>query len=159
MFQRMIRLGALAGLGVALAACAVQPAAPTTSAEPVGVAQPAGRAVAVGEQAQLAVGERVNVSEAGLTINFTQVVEDSRCPANAMCVQQGRAVVAGELSDGAGAPTAYTLTLGGADDAAAELKVGDYTLRAIALDPYPGTVEQVSPEAYRLTLVIEAAGA
>jgi hypothetical protein len=156
MFQQIVRLAALSGLLFALAACGTQASAPT---QPTTVAEPAPSEALIGEQFELTIGERVTLAEAGISLSFAEVVEDSRCPADAMCVQQGRAVVSGDLTDAAGAPAPYTLTLGNADDAGAEIAAGDYTVRIVALDPYPGTVDQVNPEDYRLTLLVEKAGA
>lgn len=155
MLQRLVRAIALSGLVAALAACGVQATSqPTAAPQP---AAPAAVEAFVGEQFVVRLGERAVLGEGGLSLSFGEVVEDSRCPANAMCVQQGQAVVAGELVAG-GAPAPYRLTLG-ANEADAALTAGDYTVRVVALDPYPGTAEQIAPEDYRLTLLVEKAGA
>ena len=42
---------------------------------------------------EFGLGESVELPERGIGISFDQVVEDSRCPANVMCIVAGRAVI------------------------------------------------------------------
>ena len=73
---------------------------------------------------QLRVGETATLDGGALQVTLVQVVEDSRCPMNAMCVWMGRAVVS------------LHVTVDGVDrgDATATLSPGPMTERSPDLD-------------------------
>lgn len=73
-----------------------------------------------------------------LTICFKELIEDSRCPANAMCVWQGVAIAAFTVSDGAGTHqvTLGTETIPGM--CSKDTIVAGYKVEFIDLAPYPG---------------------
>jgi hypothetical protein len=50
--------------------------------------------VAEGEEFQLAIGESVGVKGGIFIVEFSNVLEDSRCPMNARCVWEGNARIA-----------------------------------------------------------------
>lgn len=92
----------------------------------------------------LSIGKPVNVGDARL--EFTEILEDSRCPANVVCIQQGRARIQLNVDfDGAGdKPVELVL-----DDARGDLSiqtVRGYLIRLFALDPYPGTTTDENQE-------------
>ena len=82
--------------------------APTSTAPATTVAQV--RAVALGEAFSVKVGETVSVTGAGVSVTFTALVSDSRCPVGVQCIQAGRAVISVTVTR-PGAASA-TLTLG-----------------------------------------------
>ena len=55
--------------------------------------------VAEGEEFQLAIGESVGVKGGIFIIEFSSVLEDSRCPMNARCVWEGNARVAVKVQE------------------------------------------------------------
>jgi hypothetical protein len=71
------------------AACASAPAAPTRPP------------VSAGEEFFLAMGESVGVNGGDFTVEFSRVLEDSRCPMNARCVWEGNARIALEVREAA----------------------------------------------------------
>ena len=82
-----------------------------------------------------------------VAVEFTSVLEDSRCPANVVCVWAGRATVMislTSLADGATKTVELTLgeTAGGRSDVAV---LGDLKLQILQLDPYPGTGAEGPP--------------
>jgi hypothetical protein len=54
--------------------------------------------VALGQEFEIKVGERVLVENAGLKLSFEAVTEDSRCPEGVTCVWAGNAKVALKVS-------------------------------------------------------------
>ena len=103
----------------------------------------------------LAPGESARIEDRDVTVRFTSVLEDSRCPKEVTCVWAGRARVAIEVGrDGQEART-FELEIGAAS---ATVEVEGLRLTAEALDPYPRDSQTTPTEAYRLRLRVEVAG-
>jgi hypothetical protein len=97
----------------------------------------------------LAPGGQTNAL--GLTIVFTQVVSDSRCPADALCGALGDAVVAVTLSlGGVGSP--YELYA--VDATKRRVTFQGYQVELSTLQPYPLASRPTDPTAYRATLLV-----
>ncbi|WP_326837214.1 hypothetical protein VSH64_20335 [Amycolatopsis rhabdoformis] len=80
-----------AGGSVALAHTLDGPGAPRPAAAATVPAEP-------GRDVTLAEGQEARLTTRDLTVRYTRLVEDSRCPENVTCVWSGDAVVALELS-------------------------------------------------------------
>ena len=80
-----------------------------------------------------------------LRVVFQGVVSDSRCPADATCVQAGDAVV--ELRVG-------TALVQLRSSSAPEQVVGIYRVRLTRVEPYPATSQPIAPGDYRATLIV-----
>lgn len=80
--------------------------APTTTVPKV-------RTVALGEAFSVKVGESVSVTGAGLSVTFTALVSDSRCPRGVQCIQAGNAVITVGLARAGSAPVTLTLNTDG----------------------------------------------
>ena len=91
--------------------------------------------------------------EGGLTIAFDRVTSDSRCPMNALCVWAGDAIVAVSLSQGHGAPAARELHT---DARTSETSYLAYSIKLLALSPYPQTDREIRPGDYVATLQVTA---
>jgi hypothetical protein len=121
-------------LGVMLAGCASKtPAAPTG---PLDV------------QVVFGVGETVEVPGAAIRLRFQRVMGDSRCPADAFCIQLGDAVVRIDVLSGVRQAT-YDLHTGNRP-----VMHGDLTIALVQLDPYPFSNHPIGPGEYRATLRI-----
>jgi len=70
-------------------------------------------------------------------VSFTQVVEDSRCPASVACVWQGNAAIRLDIRTAGG--TAFP----------SEVAAAGYTFTLIDLDPKPQTSAHLPAEQYR----------
>ena len=117
---------------VVLAGCTASPTAPT---------------VALDEQFTLAPGESRFVSTSGLQVRFVQVDGDSRCPADALCVLGGDALVRITVT-GVGADQDHTLHTG----TMAPVRHDDFIITLVQLSPYPFSATPIAPEDYRATL-------
>ena len=95
-----------------------------------------------GSAFSIEIGEEVTLGGAdGVALEFSSVLEDSRCPANVVCIWAGRATVVislTSLADGATEKVELTLgdTAGGRSDVAV---LGDFKVQLLQLDPYPGS--------------------
>jgi uncharacterized protein (DUF342 family) len=105
----------------------------------------------LGSEFPLAIGETASVAGENLKVKFIEVTEDSRCPANVVCIQAGRAVMTVEVSY---QDAAETLSLAEPGRSTPEITYQDYTL-VFHLEPYPVAGVEVSTGQYRLLLRID----
>jgi hypothetical protein len=98
----------------------------------------------------IGVGEATTISGAGLVIEFTRVSGDSRCPADALCIQGGDAIVHIRVT-GSGTAS-YELHTG--DASRATVAHGRYLISLVELQPYPFSSSPINPGDYRATLLV-----
>lgn len=104
------------------------------------------------ERLTLARGETVLAPGAGFRLHFVDVTGDSRCPADALCVWGGDAVVHMRALDVSGGETSYELHTG--DSARAAVVHGDVRIELTGLQPYPFSSRTIEPGEYRATLAL-----
>ena len=107
-------------------------------------------------EVKIDLGDTVDGGSEELRIGFLDVTEDSRCPANVVCVWAGRANVLLGVMAGDTVPMFHEVEFGGGAEGDGTVTVGEYTIEIVALDPYPGTVELAEGErpAYVLTVQV-----
>ncbi len=86
-----------------------------------------------------------------LQVQFVRVTGDSRCPADAVCIQGGDALVQVLASDGQ-SPTLLGLHTGDASQASAVYQGARITL--VELQPYPFSSRTIAADEYRATLTV-----
>jgi hypothetical protein len=94
----------------------------------------------------LAPAQRVEVPGTGLSVTFEGVVGDSRCPADALCVLGGDAIVRIVVTEGESAR--YELHTGNMQP----VQHRDFTIALVRLEPYPFSARSIDPADYRVTL-------
>jgi hypothetical protein len=105
---------------------------------------------ALGQPFELRTGSSAAV-EGGLKVTFERVPADSRCPMDALCVRAGEALVALTVSqDGRDAAARELRT----DPAGSEASYRGYSIKLLALAPYPRSDRQILPEDYVATLAV-----
>ena len=104
-----------------------------------------GPTVPLNERFTLAPGETAVLADTSLRVQFVRVSNDSRCPADAVCIQGGDATVH-ILVDGG----AYELHTG--DASQASITHGGVTIELVELQPYPFSSRTIAPGDYRATL-------
>lgn len=97
---------------------------------------------------ELAVGERVDLSEQGAGVQFVGVTSDSRCPSDVFCVWAGDAAIALRLT---GVPSTLDTTLHTTVDPNT-VQIGALTLSVINLTPTPVSTTPTDPTKYRVRL-------
>jgi hypothetical protein len=102
---------------------------------------------------QLEVGQTALLEAQGISVEFLEIVEDSRCPMGVECVWAGQALILVRVS-GEGDAQELTLQLGPADSVTGVYD--SYLFEFLALDPYPQAPDQDAPPqpAYTATLVV-----
>ena len=108
--------------------------------------------VALGEEFTLRPGQSVRIEGENLRVRFDGVLEDSRCPTSVSCIWEGNARVAVTLAKPA--QPATQLELNTNPQFATEGDYMGYTLRLVALEPYPDTEESIPQRAYRATFIV-----
>jgi hypothetical protein len=98
----------------------------------------------------LAPGETARAG--GLRVRFLEVVSDSRCPADAVCIALGDAVAAFELR-AEGQNIEVELAVVAPDDRAVEFE--DFVVEFLALGPYPFSNQPIPPGDYRATIEVD----
>lgn len=84
-----------------------------------------------------------------LSVKFIGVTIDTRCPANALCIQAGDAYIALEASVAA---TQRSFELQVLNPTNRETEVRGYLISVDSLSPYPFAPDPIAPEDYRVTL-------
>jgi hypothetical protein len=112
---------------------------------------PTGPTVNLDERFTLAVGEVATVEQAQVRLTFVEVTGDSRCPADALCIQGGDAVV--RLRAAAGTASS-TLELHTGDSSRAAAAFQSLRVELKELQPYPFSSRTIAPGDYRVSLTV-----
>ena len=108
-----------------------------------------GPTVGLNQDFELQPGSASVIAGASFAVRFDGVSGDSRCPADAVCIQGGDAVVAISVIDDG-------------ESRRLELHTGDmrpvsydgYTIALVQLQPYPFSSRTIQPDEYRATLKV-----
>jgi hypothetical protein len=111
------------------------------------------RHAALGQSFELRVGETATVEEAGLTIGFTGVTNDSRCPIDVVCIRAGDATLRLTLRRLPQPATLVEVKTPGPPDAVYD----GYSIEVLTLLPAPRASTPTDPNAYVATLVVDRA--
>ena len=112
---------------------------------------PVGPTVTSNERFTLAPGEVATVRDVDLYVRFVTVTGDSRCPADAVCIQGGDALVHISVIDD-GATSTYELHTG--DSSRATVTHKQVRIGLVELQPYPFSSQTIAPGEYRATLMV-----
>lgn len=106
-------------------------------------------AVAVDRDFDLSPGQSATVNGGALTISFTGVPEDSRCPVGVQCIWAGNGKVSLVLTDSSGERSSASLNTTLEPRA---IRIGGYEIRLTGLTPDPKQGEPIPPPSYVATL-------
>ena len=112
---------------------------------------PTGPTVALNERFTLAVGETATVEPSQVKLEFVEVTGDSRCPADAVCIQGVDAVVRIRATSGT---STTTLELHTGDAARASASFQGLRVELKELQPYPFSSRTIAQDDYRATLTV-----
>lgn len=113
---------------------------------------PTGPSVGIDERFTLAVGDTARVASTDVTLTFVDVQGDSRCPADAICIQGGDAVVRVRATGGS---RTETLELHTGDSSKASVQYQGFRVTLSELQPYPfASRPPIGANDYRATLVV-----
>jgi hypothetical protein len=107
--------------------------------------------VGTGEVFTIGIGQSARIAGEDLVITFEEVIGDSRCPREVVCVWAGVAASRVRMIH-RGTPSSLVLIQPGLTEQAQDT-FSDYTL-TFSLHPYPMAGEEITPDQYRLTLTV-----
>ena len=111
---------------------------------------PAAPSVPLNERFTLAPGQSVEVDGASFRLEFLGVTGDSRCPADAVCIWGGDAVVHVRALD----PGRTDFELHTGDVSQGSAVHGQVQITLEELQPYPFSSRTIAPGDYRATLIV-----
>lgn len=106
--------------------------------------------IVIGQPMELAYAQFVSLPD-GSKLTFASVRSDSRCPMDVMCVWAGDAIIALSLSQPGGAAAERELHT---QASGSETSYQAYSIKLVALSPYPRSNLQIRPEDYRATVTV-----
>ena len=112
---------------------------------------PVGPTVSLNERFTLSPGEAVAIADADLALQFLSVTGDSRCPADAVCILGGDAIVEIRAFDGS---DAALLSLHTGDAARSSGVYRGARISLVELQPYPFSSRTIDEGEYRATLTV-----
>ncbi len=107
----------------------------------------------IGEAFKLPVTQTAVEQNEKIEFTFDQVVSDSRCPKDAVCIQAGDAVIAVSIVIGGVNYGSYKLSLA----ASPSVRAGDFRFTFTDLYPYPAVSPDVRPAGYVGYFIVEKA--
>lgn len=141
-------MGRIKGMSLALLLVTATACAPD-STEPEGAG--AVQDIAAGDTVRLRVNQSARIGTSGVSLTFTGVGEDSRCPIDAVCVWPGTAEALLRVSAPGAAPT--TLALHSFSEPRAA-DYGAYRIRLLEISPARSAEETIPPGAYVVRLEV-----
>lgn len=105
------------------------------------------------ERFTLSPGQTTSIEGVDVSVRFVEVTGDSRCPADAICIQGGDAIVRVVVSDG-GSSSDLSLHTGDSRQASAVYRGARISL--VELQPYPFSSRTIPPHEYRATFTVTA---
>jgi hypothetical protein len=136
----LVLVGCLASTGCGGSSTAGSPTSPTNPSPGISITM------------TMTPGQRTSVDGTNLTLQFTGVSSDSRCPADALCITAGEALAVIEATMSARGGVRLELSTLETRRAVA---VGDYRVELRGLDPYPfGSLPRIQPSDYRATIEV-----
>ena len=102
----------------------------------------------IDRQILLGPGQSALIPQTAVAIRFLGVANDSRCPADAMCVTGGSARVDVQVTAGTGGALVVAFETGSPQP----VQFGSLTLTLVSLMPYPLSSQPIDPADYRVTL-------
>jgi len=110
-----------------------------------------GPTVPVNQRFTLEAGASAAIDGTSLRVRFVRVSGDSRCPADAVCIQGGDAIVHVVVAEG-GVETPYELHT--SDPAQGRVTHGRYRLQLVELQPFPFSSRTILPGEYRASFTV-----
>jgi hypothetical protein len=111
---------------------------------------PTGPSVPLNQQFTLAPGESATIAGMAARVEVLRVSGDSRCPADALCIQGGDALV--HIVVHGTRVSEYELHTG--DAARSSIRHGALRVALVDLQPYPFSSRTIRPDEYRATLTV-----
>ncbi|MFQ5969190.1 MAG: hypothetical protein ACE5J2_01660 [Nitrososphaerales archaeon] len=107
----------------------------------------------LGTQFQLKINQTALIEPINVMVKFVDVVEDSRCPADVVCVWEGRATILVKITDAHEGDVIAELNLATTADFAVKAFDGHY-IGLVNIQPYPVSTQRIEPSEYIAALAV-----
>lgn len=110
-----------------------------------------GKEAVLDQEFEIRIGERVSIKKEGLTVSFTRVAEDSRCPEGVQCIWAGNGKILLRVSKARRRAATMRLNTG------MEPRQDDYRgydVKLVSLNPYPKESVVIKRKEYVATLIV-----
>ncbi len=97
------------------------------------------------QKVSVLINKQKTVVKNKLAIKFASLVEDSRCPRDAQCIQAGNARITIEVSGGKNAAQTFEINT---DDQPQTVSYGGYNIKLIDLNPKPASNIRINRNGY-----------
>ncbi|MBI4456942.1 MAG: hypothetical protein HY644_13750 [Acidobacteria bacterium] len=124
----------------------VRPAPLPASEEPV--------EAVVGAEVPLSINQTATFNRENLGVTFWNVIEDSRCPIDTICIQAGRVTVELRIVKEGQFLGSFQLSTEADSNS---IRVGGYSLQLVRVEPAPSSTRRLAISDYRLTLRVTLA--
>ena len=110
----------------------------------------------LGQEFVVGGGQEAVLRRNDLSVRFSELLEDSRCPTEVECFWTGQARIAVIVQPtGSPSTTAYFNTNPAPAENVQSVRAGDYSVELKKLEPYPRTPDEPIPfQDYRATLLV-----
>ncbi|HEX6981579.1 MAG TPA: hypothetical protein VF181_02355 [Balneolaceae bacterium] len=101
----------------------------------------------LGEEIKVGLNQQVTFPDEGFSIQFNDLLEDSRCPKGVTCVWAGNAKVAIQFNK-------QIVSLNTFTDYPKQATVSGYTIQLVSVSPYPIYEQKIQEKEYIVTLIV-----
>lgn len=108
---------------------------------------------ALGTTFNVRFGEQTTIASEGLTLKFDQILGDSRCPEDVLCIWAGEAKIVVRAVRPPGA--AANLELSSSGNAPNEATYSGYTVELVGISPQTNSTQPIDPADYCAFLHVE----
>lgn len=111
------------------------------------------RKVSLNEQFTIKAGHQVVIKGEKLSVQFSSVQNESRCPTGVQCVWEGNAAISIEVSKKRKKSVRAILNTNTAIQPN-ELAYKNYRIKLLGLNPYPRIDEKIEPKDYEAVMIV-----
>ena len=108
------------------------------------------------QTAVIQINQQKTLSKSKLTIKFSSLIEDSRCPTDVQCIQAGNARIKIDVKKSGGkAWETFEINTNSEPQA---IKFAGYTINLTALNPAPASNIRINRNGYKATFTVHKTG-
>lgn len=111
------------------------------------------RTVSLNEQFTIKAGHQVVIKDEKLSVQFSSVQNESRCPTGVQCVWEGNAAISIEVSKKRKKSVQAILNTNTTIQPN-EVAYKKYRVKLLGLNPYPRIDEKIEPKAYEAVMIV-----
>jgi hypothetical protein len=113
--------------------------------------------VNLGEQFYVKVGQTESIDSENIKIKLLEVTNDSRCASDVVCIWAGEVKAVLNVSINNKDMGDITLTLGAGNTDQSIANIGGYSIKVLAVNPYPVSTHTIEQSEYIVTLIVNNA--